>query len=67
MKKFKSHSIRRRTHRFEAYGTKNIDHMAYSRKLGSIFEAKVGEGNLLVCTMDILNQMEKYPEVRQNV
>lgn len=43
----------------------NIDHMAYSRKLGSIFEAKVGEGNLLVCTMDILNQMEKYPEVRQ--
>ena len=43
----------------------NIDHMAYSRKLGSIFEAKVGEGSLLVCTMDILNQMEKYPEVRQ--
>lgn len=43
----------------------NIDHMAYSRKLGSIFEAKVGEGRLLVCTMDILNQMDKYPEVRQ--
>lgn len=43
----------------------NIDHMAYSRKLGSIFEAKVGEGKLLVCTMDILNQMNDYPEVRQ--
>lgn len=43
----------------------NIDHMAYSRKLGSLFEAKVGDGKLLVCTMDILNQMEKYPEVRQ--
>ena len=43
----------------------NIDHMAYSRKLGSIFEAKVGEGSLLVCTMDVLAQMDKYPEVRQ--
>ncbi|MBQ8300584.1 MAG: hypothetical protein IJX57_01275, partial [Clostridia bacterium] len=43
----------------------NIDHMAYSRKLGSIFEAKVGEGKLLVCTMDVLNQMENHPEVRQ--
>lgn len=43
----------------------NIDHMKYSRKLGSIFEAKVGEGSLLVCTMDILNQMNQYPEVKQ--
>lgn len=43
----------------------NIDHMAYSRKLGSIFEAKVGDGSLLVCTMDILGQMENYPEVKQ--
>lgn len=43
----------------------NIDHMAYSRKLGSIFEAKVGDGKLLVCTMDVLNQMKNYPEVRQ--
>ncbi len=43
----------------------NIDHMKYSRRLGSIFEAKVDNGKLLVCTMDILNNMEKYPEVRQ--
>lgn len=43
----------------------NIDHMAYSRKLSSLFEVKVGDGKLLVCTMDILNQMESHPEVRQ--
>lgn len=43
----------------------NIDHIKYSRKLGSIFEAKVGEGSLLVCTMDIMDNIDKYPEVRQ--
>ncbi len=43
----------------------NIDHMAYSRRLGSLFEAKAGTGSLLVCTMDILNYKDQYPEVQQ--
>ena len=45
--------------------TWNIDHMVYSRKLGSLFEAKVGNGKLIVCTFDLLNQMDEYPEAKQ--
>ena len=43
----------------------NIDHMEWSRKLGSLFEANVGAGKLVVCTFDLLNQMEEYPEAKQ--
>lgn len=35
-----------------------IDNFARNHKLGSVFEAKVGAGRLLVCTLN-LNQMEK--------
>jgi hypothetical protein len=30
-----------------------IDHLASNRKLGNLFEARVGPGRLLVCTMDL--------------
>ncbi|BFK83258.1 hypothetical protein I4000191A8_03960 [Clostridia bacterium i40-0019-1A8] len=43
----------------------NIDHMEWSRKLGSLFEATVGKGKLVVCTFDLLNQMDEYPEAKQ--
>ena len=43
----------------------NIDHMQWSRKLGSLFEANVGSGKLVVCTFDLLGQMETYPEAKQ--
>ncbi|WP_195983721.1 discoidin domain-containing protein [Clostridium sp. D33t1_170424_F3] len=43
----------------------NIDHMEWSRKLGSLFEANVGKGKLVVCTFDLLNQMDAYPEAKQ--
>lgn len=43
----------------------NIDHMVYGRKLGSLFEAKVGNGKLIVCTFDLLNQINEYPEAKQ--
>lgn len=43
----------------------NIDHMQWGRKLGSLFEANVGAGKLMVCTFNLSEQMEKYPEARQ--
>jgi hypothetical protein len=32
-----------------------IDHLARNHKLGNLFEARVGPGRLLVCSMDLLN------------
>lgn len=43
----------------------NIDHMDRCHRLGSLFEAKVDNGYLMVCTFDLTGQMQKYPEVRQ--
>lgn len=41
-----------------------IDNVTLNRKLGILFEAKVGAGSLLVCSMDLQRQQE-YPEGRQ--
>lgn len=43
----------------------NIDHMEWSRKLGSLFEARVGAGRVVVCTFDLLRQKDTLPEAAQ--
>ena len=41
-----------------------IDNVTTNRKLGVLFEAKVGKGRILVCSMDLQN-LQEYPEARQ--
>ncbi|MGM0498522.1 MAG: hypothetical protein ACQESJ_11430 [Bacteroidota bacterium] len=41
-----------------------IDNFERNHKLGVLFECKVGEGKLLVCSGNLLEQ-QNYPEVRQ--
>lgn len=36
-----------------------------NNKLGLVVEAKVGEGELLICTIDLVNNMERRPVARQ--
>lgn len=43
----------------------NIDHMEWGRKLGSMFEANVGKGKIVVCTLNMRNHIQEYPEARQ--
>ncbi|NLV40911.1 MAG: hypothetical protein GXY15_06750 [Candidatus Hydrogenedentes bacterium] len=38
-----------------------IDDWNKNRKLGAVFEAKVGKGRLLVCTLDIAKDLDKRP------
>ena len=40
-------------------------HTAYQRKLGGVFEAKVGPGRLLVSTLNLVPGNRQWPEVRQ--
>ena len=40
-------------------------HTAYQRKLGAVFEAKVGRGRLLVSTLNLVPENRQWPEVRQ--
>ena len=42
-----------------------VDDWNTSRKLGLVFEAKVGEGKLLVCSADIRENLEARPVARQ--
>jgi len=42
-----------------------IDDWNKPRKLGSLFEAKVGKGKLLVCSIDITENLEVRPAARQ--
>ena len=42
-----------------------VDNFANNRRLSNLFEAKVGEGKLLFCSMDILSDWEQRPEARQ--
>ncbi|OGV70688.1 MAG: hypothetical protein A2283_11670 [Lentisphaerae bacterium RIFOXYA12_FULL_48_11] len=42
-----------------------IDDWFTNRKLGLIFEAKVGKGKLLVCSIDLKNDMDNNPVARQ--
>lgn len=41
-----------------------IDNVTTNRKLGVLFEAKVGNGSLLICSMDLQNQ-QAFPEGKQ--
>lgn len=41
-----------------------IDNVTTNRKLGVLFEAKVGQGKLMVCSMN-LQYLQEYPEARQ--
>jgi hypothetical protein len=42
-----------------------IDDWNTNRKLGLIFEAKVGKGKLLVCSIDLRSNLDKRPAARQ--
>jgi hypothetical protein len=42
-----------------------IDNFARNHKLGNVFEARVGHGRLLVCTIDLLRRLNRRPAARQ--
>jgi hypothetical protein len=42
-----------------------IDNFVTNRNLATVFEAKVGEGKLLFCSMDIYSNLNKRPVARQ--
>lgn len=42
-----------------------IDNIARNHKLGSVFEAKVGPGRLLVCAIDIEKSLDARPAAKQ--
>ncbi|MHC4681598.1 MAG: discoidin domain-containing protein, partial [Planctomycetota bacterium] len=42
-----------------------IDDWNTNRKLGLVFEARVGRGKLLVCSMDLRNNLDQRPVARQ--
>lgn len=43
----------------------NIDHIEWSRKLGSMFEANAGKGKVVVCTLNLRNHIKECPEAAQ--
>ncbi len=42
-----------------------VDNKFRNHKLGNLFEARVGPGSLLVCSMDISTELDKRPVARQ--
>ena len=42
-----------------------IDTWFINRKLGMLFEAKVGEGKIVVCSADVQNNLDRRPVARQ--
>ncbi|MDP4226946.1 MAG: beta-glucuronidase, partial [Bacteroidota bacterium] len=42
-----------------------IDTWFLNRRLGMLFEAKVGNGKLMVCSADLANDLDKRPVARQ--
>lgn len=42
-----------------------IDNLERNQKLGVLFEAKVGAGRLLVCSIDLVSGLERRPVARQ--
>jgi hypothetical protein len=42
-----------------------IDNFARNNKLGNLFEARVGGGSLLVCTIDLLRLADDQPAAKQ--
>jgi hypothetical protein len=43
----------------------HIDDWFTNRKLGLLFETKVGKGKLMVCSADIVSEIDKRPAARQ--
>ncbi len=43
----------------------NIDNFVNNRRLASLFETRVGQGRLIVCSFDLLTHQATQPEVRQ--
>ena len=42
-----------------------VDNFANNRRLSNLFEAQVGEGQLIFCSMDLLSDWAQRPEARQ--
>jgi hypothetical protein len=42
-----------------------IDDWNSNRRLGLVFEAKVGKGSLLICSSDLKNDLNERPVARQ--
>jgi hypothetical protein len=42
-----------------------IDNFVRNRKIGNLFEARVGKGRLLVCTLNLSGHLDKRPAARQ--
>lgn len=42
-----------------------VDNFANNRRLSPLFEAQCEKGSLVVCSMDLMDQQEKFPEKRQ--
>lgn len=42
-----------------------VDNFVNNRRLSNLFEVKVGNGKLLLCSMDLLSGWEQRPEARQ--
>lgn len=42
-----------------------VDNFVNNRRLSNLFEAKVGEGKLVYCSMDLLSDWAQRPEARQ--
>lgn len=42
-----------------------IDDWFKNRSLALAFEAKVGNGRMIVCSIDLLSEVERRPEARQ--
>jgi hypothetical protein len=42
-----------------------IDNLARNKKIGNLFEARVGRGRLLVCTLNFRGNLDQRPAVRQ--
>lgn len=42
-----------------------MDNFARNNKLGNLFEARVGKGRLLVCTINLVDNLDRRPAARQ--
>ena len=42
-----------------------IDNFYKNRRLGTLIEAKVNGGKLMICSIDLSNKLEQHPEARQ--
>lgn len=42
-----------------------VDNFANNRRISNLFEAKAGNGKLIVCSMDLLSDWDSRPEARQ--